>query len=259
LLDLRERSGPVLAATVHLAQGSSVSDPLYRMIPDRHTNRYAYDPARPVPATWRAGAERMAVGYGAHIAMFDTGKTRDAFSASVIDATRAIIADKAMIADSDRWFRSTQGEIEVHRDGPALKTAGLTGFTLLLAELLPVSPEISHQGWLNQTEMQLRTAPLVGLIAVRDRYDGKEALAAGRLWQRLHLSAVASGIAMQPLNQPIEMVDRARQSGHGPQWHERMASLTGTDWEATFSFRAGYPTHDAPPSARRRLKDVVMV
>ena len=38
--------------------------------------------------------------------------------------------------------------------------------------------------------------------------------AAGRVGQRLHLSATAR-LAMQPLNQPIEMIDRERQSGRG--------------------------------------------
>ena len=61
---------------------------------------------------------------------------------------------------------------------------------------------------------------LTGLIAVSDRYDRKAMLAAGRVWQRLHLSATARGLAMQPLNQPIEMIrprtpDRARRSMGG--------------------------------------------
>jgi hypothetical protein len=43
-------------------------------------------------------------------------------------------------------------------------------------------------------------------------------LAAGRVWQKLHLSATTRGLAMQPLNQPIEMIDRERQTGQGHQW-----------------------------------------
>ena len=71
-----------------------------------------------------------------------------------------------------------------------------------------------HAAWLNQTrDVQLASAPLTGLIAVSDRYDRKATLAAGRIWQRLHLSATARGLAMQPLNQPIEMIDRERQTG----------------------------------------------
>jgi hypothetical protein len=42
---------------------------------------------------------------------------------------------------------------------------------------------------------------------------------------------------MQPLNQPIEMVDREREMGHGTLWAKRMSQLRN-DWQATFSFRA---------------------
>ncbi len=47
-------------------------------------------------------------------------------------------------------------------------------------------------------------------------------------------------MAMQPLNQPIEMIDRERQAGLGAAWAARVARLTGDDWQATFSFRAGF-------------------
>ena len=45
------------------------------------------------------------------------------------------------------------------------------------------------------------------------------------------MSATARGLAMQPLNQPIEMIDRERQTGQGDQWAKRIARLTGDDWQ----------------------------
>jgi len=100
---------------------------------------------------------------------------------------------------------------------------------------------------------------MTGLIAVSDRYDRKATLAAGRVWQRQHLSATARGLAMQPLNQPIEMIDRERQSGRGAQWAKRIASPDRRRVASpTFSFRAGFASRPAPPSPRRRLRDVVL-
>ena len=108
-----------------------------------------------------------------------------------------IAGNAAMIADSDRWFRDSSQAIEAHRDGPTLDAAGLPFFTLLFARAFSVWPETSHQGWLKQTrEVQVPTAPLVGLITVRDRNDRGDAIAAGRAWQRLHLNATAHGMAM---------------------------------------------------------------
>jgi hypothetical protein len=54
------------------------------------------------------------------------------------------------------------------------------------------------------------------------------------------------------------MIDRERQRGRAPAWAGRIARLTGEDWQATFSFRAGFATQSAPASPRRRLKDVLM-
>jgi hypothetical protein len=165
-----------------------------------------------------------------------------------------------MISDSDRWFRASSAEIDAHRDGPTLDAAGLSFLTLMLARLFPVSAETSHKAWMDQTrDVQVASAPAVGLIAVRDRYDRVSAIAAGRVWQRLHLSATALGMAMQPLNQPIEMIDRERQAGLGAAWAARVARLTGDDWQATFSFRAGFASQTAPASPRRRLEDVLRV
>jgi hypothetical protein len=53
------------------------------------------------------------------------------------------------------------------------------------------------------------------------------------------------------------MIDRERQAGRGATWEARMARLTGPDWRATFSFRAGFAAQSAPASPRRRLADVL--
>ena len=260
LTALAERRRPVHVATIRLTKRTpGAPESLYRAIPNRHTNRYAYDRARMLPAEWRDFAAHAGVSDDVKIFLFDEGPQRRIFDAAVAEATQAIIADKTMIADSDRWIRTSRGEIEKHRDGPTLEAAGLSTFTLMFAKIFPVSPETSHQAWLDHTrDAQLATAPLTGLIAVHDRYDRQSAIAAGRSWQRLHLSAVVRGIAMQPLNQPVEMADRERQVGSGNAWATRLARLTGDDWQATFSFRAGFATEGAPASPRRALGDVVM-
>jgi hypothetical protein len=260
LLDLTERRQPVLAARLRLQRiAAPAPDPLYAAIPVRHTNRYAYDPAKAPPTAWRDFARAPGADDEVRLLLFDAGSPhRRLFDAAVVEATEAIIADKTMIADSDRWFRASSREIDIHRDGPTLDAAGLSTFTLMFARLFSVSAETSQRAWLDQTrDTQLPTAPVAGLIAVRDRYDRPGAIAAGRAWQRLHLDATVRGMALQPLNQPIEMIDRERQTGAGSAWAQRIAGLTGEDWQATFAFRAGFSSTTAGPSPRRRLSDVV--
>ncbi len=260
LTALTDRHAPLRAATIRLARRPPTApDSLGRATPQRHTNRYAYDRDRPLPRDWLDFAAHADVSDDVRVLLFENGAQRRLFDSAVVDATEAIIADSAMIADSDRWFRASSSDIDKHRDGPTLEAAGLSSFTLMMAKLFPVSASMNHQAWLDHTrDTQLASAPLVGLIAVRDRFDRESAIAAGRTWQRLHLSATAHGIAMQPLNQPVEMADRERQTGRGRAWAARLAQLTGGDWQAMFSFRAGFPSEAAPASPRRRLREVLL-
>ena len=262
LLQLPERKGHVRAATLHLTRQAvpAAAPAHYRAIPLRHTNRYPYARTRPLPAAWRAGLDGLADDPNLRLFLFEAGPSRAAYDAAVVDATRAIITDAPMIADSDRWIRSDTAEVEKYRTGPTLETAGLSPATYLLAKTRPLPARFKHDAWVAQTrDDQLATAPLTGFIAVRDRYDRPTALAAGRVWQRLHLGATLAGVAVQPLNQPMEMVDRERQLGHAPGWDQRLADLTGTpDWRPTFSFRAGISTHVAGASPRRALADTLI-
>jgi hypothetical protein len=255
-----ERGGPATVTTLRLKPRAAVEpDDRYPAIALRHTNRYPYVRQKPLPEGWLAPTLLQGDEQGVRVFLFAEGPQRLALERASVEATEAIIADATMIADSDRWFRASRAEIEAHRDGPTLDAAGLSFLTLSFARLFPVSPDTSHAAWLKNTrDAQLASAPLTGLIAVRDRYDLGTALAAGRVWQGLHLTATAHGIAMQPINQAIEMIDRERETGSGNAWAKRLAQLTGDDWQATFAFRAGYPSRPAPPSPRRKLADVVL-
>ena len=131
--DIRERVRPVLAARLRLARQAKAADPLHRAIPERHTNRYAYQRGRPLDPAWLAAARRMGEADGVRVMVFPEGAARDRLAAAVVDATKAIVADARMIADSDRWFRGSSAEIDAHRDGPTLEAAGLSFLPLTFA------------------------------------------------------------------------------------------------------------------------------
>jgi nitroreductase len=248
------------AATIMLDPATPDISPLLAAIPRRHTNRGPYDGDRPVPAE---AIERFRALAGAddsiRLILLTEPAARQSFAGATVAATQAIISDERMIADSDAWFRASDAEIAAHRDGPTLYAAGLSPLTLLLARLFPVSPERGHRGWLDQTrDVQVATAPLFGLIAVRDLYDREQAIRAGRLWQRLHLQATLLGLGMQPLNQLPEMVDREAQLGKPAATAATLAGLAGdAAWRPTFAFRAGWPERPAPASPRRAVEAVM--
>ncbi len=89
-------------------------------------------------------------------------------------------------------------------------------------------------------------------------YDLGSSIAAGRAWQRFHLAATARGLALQPINQPIEIVDREMALNQEPAMARRLAALADSGgWRPTFAFRAGYPERPANPSPRRPISDVL--
>lgn len=255
-----EKSGLVRAATIRLVDMQDQADPLYEAIPLRHTNRYAYDRERGFPEdllrrlTAASGNEYVA------LSLFTEGEAFGALGRAIIEATEEIVADHAMIEDSHAWFRDGPDEMEKERSGLALDTAGLSPALLAAAKFLPALPaEQSHAAWLGQTrDSHVPSAALLGVISVRDRYDRPQALAAGRLWQRIHLEASTASIAMHPLNQPVETIDRERELGKEAKSEARLTAITkDASWQPTFVFRAGYPTRSALASARRSVTDVV--
>ncbi|MDX5366945.1 MAG: hypothetical protein LPK88_10925 [Alphaproteobacteria bacterium] len=258
LLDI-ERGGLVRAATIRLSSGGGASDPLYDAIPHRHTNRYGYDRARGFPEDLMRRIGTMPVEDGVAVSLFTEGDAFEALGQTIIEATDAIVADDEMIEDSHRWFRDGPQDMARERSGLALDTAGLSPALLAAAKFLPALPaKQSHGAWADQTrDTHVPTAALLGTISVRDRYDRPQALAAGRIWQRIHLEASAAGIAMHPLNQPVEMIDRDKQLGRNAEWEARLGEIIGdAAWQPTFAFRGGYPTKNAPASARRSVEQV---
>ena len=253
---------PQPVATLELSPARPRPDQLVDAIPRRHTDRGAYAAGRPVPgemleAMWAAFQDDTDV----RLFLFSAPDERKRFGELVLAATESIIADPEMVAASDRWFRHRWMDVQRRRDGLTLDAAGLGPFVTTMAKLLPpASGETTHRYWRDATrDVQIPTTALFGLIAVRDLYDRPQALRAGQRWQRLHLMATVRGVAMQPINQPVEMVDREREQGKAPGAAAALAALTGeAGWKPTFAFRAGLPTRPPAPSPRRPVEAVVL-
>jgi nitroreductase len=258
-----DRSDPTHAARVDLSAGGKEISPLYEAIPDRHTNRYAYDTSRPVlretlDALGALGEDDPEV----EVFWFATGAERRKVGGLLVESTRAIIADEEQSYDNGpKWLRQDQDAIQRHRDGLTLDILGPSAFGLVAGKMLPEpSEQSSNEFWLRAIEeRQAPTAAAFGILAVHDDRDDAQRLKAGRLWQRMHLWATVRGLAMQPMNQINERADREAQLGIEPRFGDALKELLGDpSWRGIFTFRVGYPTEQAPPSPRRAAGDVVM-
>jgi len=254
--------GPVLAATVHLTPAQSPSsDPLFGAIPRRHTNRGAYDPARPVTPRAQAALQGAVDAPDLTLQLMSGDHERTQLGDLIVAATEQIIGDPNMAAASARWFRFDWDALQRHRDGITLDAAGLPPLLNAAAKIIPSpSPEASDQQWLKATrDVHVATAPVLGMVLVPELYDQATCLNAGRAWQRLHLTATTLGLAVQPLNQPVEIVDREAQRGVPARMARELARLTSyADGRPTFIFRVGYQERPARLSPRRAVKDVLI-
>lgn len=265
-MTLAPEGGEAPAARLSLSQGETEAgeaqdNELFRAIPARHTHRGAYD-GQPLPADLKRELQAFAPDSGPlRLFLFEPGARMEALGALIVSSTKAIITDRQMARDSAAWFRFDWKAVQERRDGVTLDTVGLPPLLNAAAKILPApSDEEADRQWLEGTrDIHVATAPLLGMIAVRDLYDRPTALHAGRLWQRLHLWATARELAAQPLNQPAEMVDREAQLDLSPRTAESLAEITGTAaWRPTFLFRLGQAERPARLSPRRAPEEVVM-
>jgi len=247
------------AAIVHLRPGNTDESELFRAIPRRHTHRGAYDAHREVPDEVLAGLGAAALDCHMLRLYLVTGAAMKPLASLITSSTRAIIDDPDMSRDNARWFRFRQKAIDECRDGLTLDTNVTKPLKRFFAKLFPPSAARADRHWgKDTTRIHLATAPLLGMIAVRSLYDRPTSLHAGRLWQRLHLLLTARDLAAQPLNQPVERVDRERQLEQPAHTAEALARITGDpEWQPTFIFRAGYPLR-APLASPRRPIDAVI-
>ncbi len=70
--------------------------------------------------------------------------------------------------------------------------------------------------------------------------------------------ATAAGLAAQPMNTPIEIMDRDAVWGREASYAKDLRKIAGvTEGDSAFIFRIGYAEHPALPSPRRKLQDVI--
>jgi len=258
-LEPNPKPDPVKAAHLWLDAGTPSRDPLFEAIPNRHTNRGRYL-ERPVKTEDLLKLADLVSDSEVRVSFITDHLARKELSAAIVAATEQIISDREMSEDSARWFRTGRREVEEHRDGINIDSSGISPLMAAGAKMMPdQDAATADRYWLGMTRDVQTVAPVLGIMLVRDRLQMGSAIAAGRAWQRLHLAATTMGIAAQPLNQPVECVDRNAERGRNDEFGNALTRFAHAQaWEATFVFRLGYAEHPALPSPRRPLSSVLV-
>jgi hypothetical protein len=235
---------------------------LYEAIPRRHTNRAALLPQKPVPPEvihllGRMVEEEQDVKFFFFSAEGDRRRLVDISAA----ANRELNADPAVAGASERWLRLRWNEVQEHRDGLTIDAFGLPPLVAGAAKLLPsgMLRRLVADGARRGYSGLMSSAPLIGIIAVRDRLDREQCLLAGRIWQRAHLLATTQGLAGRPSNEAVEMIDHEQAQGKPAKRAGLFAELLGgPTWQPAFLFYLGYPTLAAHASPRRPVEQVLL-
>ncbi len=256
-------SQPVRAAQMMPRRTRRSDDPLVDAIPMRRTNRGPYRDRSIAPERLHELVElaKLRPSSAVRVVFLSDDVARREVGALIVEATERIVADHEMSLDSFRWIRTGRRDVLAHRDGVTIDTAGAGRLKTLAAKFLPnLNAAVIDRIWLDATRAtQTATAAVFGMMLVPDRLDMASTIAAGRAWQRLHLAATILGLAAQPLNQPVEMIDRNQMLGRADEFGPGLASCSGeNEWEPTFVFRLGYAERQAPHSPRRALENVMV-
>ena len=250
-------------ARVELVPGEPNPAELYRAIPNRHTNRAAYDIERPISSETLTAITALNSDPDVGIVWFVSTEERQRVAELIVRATEALIADAEQLHDSDAWLRLGWDQLQTHRDGITVDAQGSAFLTRAFLKALPnAALSDSEQGakvFLQSTrDIHVATAAAFGLLVVRDPFNNAQRLNGGRFWQRVHLWATTQGLVVQPLNQMAERADRERQLGLEPTFDKALVTLVGdSGWKALMPFRVGYPTMAALASPRRDIQDAL--
>ena len=234
---------------------------IYAAIPQRHTNRSPYHPDKPIPSDFLDALSHLTGGEAdVKIFLFTAETDRKKIAEISSAANTEIYSDPQVQEGSERWVRLKWGSVQKYRDGLTIDALGLPPVTAAIAKMM--TPEmfrrVASRTARNVYSDLMLSAPVIGFIAVRDRYDQEQCLRAGRIWQRAHLFATARGLAARPSNEAVEMVDHERAHGKPASRVALLNEITGDPtWQPTFVFYMGYPTLAAHASPRRPIQAVL--
>ena len=253
---------PELLARVDLAAGKPEESELYDAIPQRHTNRSAYHPQKPIPPEFVDTLSRLASDEAdVKLFLFTAEADRKKLVQITSAANDEIYADPEVKRGSGPWFRNHWSDVQKFRDGLTIDAFGQPPIATAMSKTMPVwmLRRLASREEKDGYSKLMLTAPLMGIIAVHDRYDREHCLRAGRIWQRAHLLATARDVAGRPCNEAVEMIDHERALGKPPRHTGLLVDLMGdATWQPTFVFYMGYPTLTGRASPRRSIADVVI-
>jgi hypothetical protein len=198
---------PVALIRLH-PDPTAAKDPLFAQILKRHTNRNAYDPARPVPATaWRAMADAVQP-YPLRFGFVGTDQPQalQQQRALALQAWRIELVTPRAMLESFKVRRVGASVVAHHRDGISLldpKVVWLDRLGLFDRSQAPGPQDYATTSQIEDFGKKMASTPAF-LWLVSQGNARSTQVEAGRAYVRVQLAATAHGVAMQPLQQALQ-------------------------------------------------------
>ena len=245
-------------ARIRLTPDASVAkDPLFGQILRRRTNRSAYDPSRPVPATaWAAmppppQPHTLQLGY----AGVEQGPALAMHRSIAAEAWRIELTTPRTIMESFEVLRVGAAEVARHRDGLTLldpMVVTLNRLGLFDRSKAPAADDYATTSQVKDFAAKL-TSTQGFLWMVTPTNDRVAQVNAGRAYARVQLAATAQGLAMQPLSQALQEYPEQAQPYRDI---HRLLGATQPGQTVQMWARVGYAPA-VSPAPRRRLADFI--
>jgi len=202
-----ELDGRPVAHIRLVADSAAPRDSLFAQVFSRHTNREAYDIARPVSAQTLdgiAGAARSA-----RIAHATGAEDVAALRGLSWEAMEIEFRTYRTMKESVDLMRIGKAEIEANPDGISLAGSLMEGLSLLgmmnKDEMLDPNSTVFSQSLAAQ-KVQFDTAMAFLWLATPGNARADQ-IAAGRDYVRMHLAVTGAGLALQPFSQALQEYD----------------------------------------------------
>jgi hypothetical protein len=249
---------PRPVSRVHLASTSGATkDPLFSAITERRSNKSVYDRGRALSLTEIQSLVAAPRTEGTSLSIVDGASARSRLASICAEAMVVEVRSAGRNAETARWFRFSESEMEGKRDGFGMAQTGRGQFVQWFAEhfLLDRStapdPNGSFaKGAIDAAREQAGSAAAFGVLSTRGNTRRAQVLA-GRAYARVSLAAASLGLAMHPMSQALEEYpDMAATKGE----LEREVGLAERD-TVQMLFRLGHaaPTEHTPRREVRAL------
>lgn len=196
-------------AKVSLLSKQIAVDPLFPYLKDRRTVRTAYEGDLLQEKEFRKILEDSSPKFS-EVQSFLAQTKIDSLIKECMDALRIEVQNVRTADESRLWFRFSQAEVNIKRDGISLADQGVTGFQKWILETFFMGPEPEKfhnktgvDQFLSGYEKKIKTAK--GIVIWKTKKNEKmDWVQVGIDYVRFQLAAIKSGFVIHPMSQILQ-------------------------------------------------------